>query len=104
MSDSSGDKSQSSGDQSYGAGSREDAPFPALDFPGTESLQGLERRRKTQTFERESLDRRGALGSIGVEIVGDCSLMCCVVVWECVEQSELFPGVCNLWEPIFIGC
>jgi hypothetical protein len=97
--------SQSAPQASYGDGTGEsgtpqDSPFPPLDFPGAEGLQGAPRRRLTPApvGGRED-DRGGALGTLGLEIVGNC-----VVVWECVEQSELFPNVCNRWEPILIAC
>src|SRR5687767_600375 len=92
---------ESNDGSSYGEGTGEsgtpqDAPFPPLDFPGAERLQGAPRRRLTPTRVR-SADEGGALGTLGFEIIGDC-----VVVWECVEQSELFPNVCNRYEPILI--
>ena len=84
-------------------GAPEDAAFPALDFPGAESLAGAERRRLTPTFLGGAEDQDGALGTHGFELVilGD---RVCVVEWVCVEQSELFPSVCNRWQPVTIAC
>jgi hypothetical protein len=48
---------------------------------------------------REVNDRGGALGTLGYELVGNC-----VVVWQRVEQSQLFPNVCNRWVPITVAC
>jgi hypothetical protein len=92
--------SQPAPQASYGeSGTPQDAPFPPLDFPGAEGLQGAPRRRLTPAPVGGEDDRGGALGSLGLEIVGSC-----VVVWQCVEQSELFPNVCNRWEPILVAC
>jgi hypothetical protein len=95
--------SQPAPQASYGgtgeSGTPQDAQFPPLDFPGAEGLQGAPRRRLTPAPVVTEADRGGALGSLGLEIVGNC-----VVVWRCVEQSELFPNVCNRWEPIVVAC
>jgi hypothetical protein len=101
--DTSEGSSQPAPQDSYGDGTGEsgtpqDAPFPLLDFPGAEGLQGAPRRRLTPVPLGTEADRAGALGTYDSAIIGPF-----FVVIQCVEQSELFPAVCNRWEVVYVG-
>ena len=100
--------SQAAPQASYGgggageSGAPQDAPFPPLDFPGAEGLQGATRRRLMGAPVVIEAGLGGALGTYGGEIVQSDTGQPFVVVYQCVEQSELFPNVCNRWVPVQI--
>lgn len=100
------DTTQSSPDPlREGTDDHRDADFPALDFPGAEALQGAQARRLTERTGVSAQDRGGALGTHGYELytLSD-GVTVCLVDYECVEQSELFPSVCNQWQAVWFGC